>query len=209
VLRLRLNEDEQRQYDHARATFREVYDRYRAVVPTGTWRDFAMVAARSPEGRSALTAFSASRRLTSYPESKRTAVGTLLQQHCEQRVLVFTSDNASAYAISRDHLIMPITCDISARERQAALSAFRSGDLRALVSAQVLNEGIDVPAAEIGIVVGGVRGRREHVQRVGRLLRPAPNKRAVVYDLVIRGTHEARAARQREHALRGKDGRRA
>ncbi len=208
VLRLRLSADEQRQYDHARATFRRVYDRYRAAVSTGTWRDFATLAVRSAEGRAALAAFRASRRVTSYPESKRAAVGTLLRRHWEQRVLVFTSDNATAYAIAREHLIMPITCDIPRREREAALSAFRSGALRALVSAQVLNEGLDVPDAEVAIIVGGVRGRREHIQRVGRLLRPAPDKHAVVYDLVIHGTHETHAARLRNRALNVHEGHR-
>jgi superfamily II DNA or RNA helicase len=37
----------------------------------------------------------------------------------------------------------------------------------ALVSARVLNEGIDVPDADVAIVVGGTRGEREHVQRIG------------------------------------------
>lgn len=36
---------------------------------------------------------------------------TLLARHRGSRVLVFTADNAAAYAISREHLIMPITCE--------------------------------------------------------------------------------------------------
>jgi len=52
------------------------------------------------------------------------------------------------------------------------LNLFKEGKLRALVSAQVLNEGLDVPDAEVGIVVAGSKGEREHVQRVGRVLRP-------------------------------------
>ena len=83
----------------------------------------------------------------------------------------------------------------------AALSAFRKGELRALVSAQVLNEGFDVPDAEVAIIVGGVRGQREHVQRVGRLLRPVPGKRATVYELVADGTHETRKSLERRQAL--------
>lgn len=49
-----------------------------------------------------------------------------------------------------------------------------------MVSAQVSNEGLDVPDADVAIIVGGTRGEREHVQRVGRLLRPRPGKRALV-----------------------------
>jgi superfamily II DNA or RNA helicase len=78
---------------------------------------------------------------------------------------------------------------------------FKEGKLRALVSAQVLNEGVDVPDAEVGIIVAGNRGEREHVQRVGRVLRPRPGKRALVYELVVRSTSEIEQARKRRSAL--------
>ena len=92
--------------------------------------------------------------------------------------------------IAREHLVMPLTCDIGRRERDEVLDAFPRGSIRALVSARVLNEGIDVPDADVAIIVGGALGEREHVQRVGRLLRPAEGKRALVYELVTRDTIE-------------------
>jgi len=201
VLGLRLTVDEQKQYDYAVQTFRAQFDRFLRLSPGGSWQDFAAFAGRSELGRAALAAFRASRMLTNYSEAKRRAVATLLQQHRSRRVLVFTANNAAAYAIAREHLVMPITCDIDRAERERALAAFRAGELRVLVSAQVLNEGIDVPDAEVAIIVGGVRGQREHVQRVGRLLRPAPDKRAVIYELVLEGTHETRKAAQRRQGL--------
>ena len=204
VVGLRLTADEQKQYDHACEVFRAVFDRFRAFSPGGRWQDFVALASRSEAGRDALAAFRASRELTTFSDAKRRAVVTLLSQHRNQRVLVFTANNASAYAIARECLIMPITCDIDRAEREQALAAFRAGELRALVSAQVLNEGIDVPDAEVAIIVGGVRGQREHVQRVGRLLRPGPGKRALIYELVLHGTHETRKAAQRRAALRGR-----
>jgi superfamily II DNA or RNA helicase len=65
----------------------------------------------------------------------------------------------------------------------------------------VLNEGLDVPDAEVGIIVAGSKGEREHVQRVGRVLRPRPGKRALVYELVVRATAEVEQARKRRSAL--------
>ncbi len=107
--------------------------------------------------------------------------------------------NPSAYEIAREHLVMPLTCETGAKERAEAVAAFREGRLRALVSAQVLNEGFDVPEADIAIIVAGRLGEREYLQRVGRLLRPAPGKRARIYELLSRGTSEiARSARMRE-----------
>lgn len=201
VLGLRLSLDERKQYDFAVRTFRAVFERFRRLSPGGNWQEFSAFASQSDVGRNALAAFRASRELTSYSDAKRRAVATLLQQHRGRRVLVFTASNASAYAIAREQLVMPITCDIDRAEREHALAAFRAGELRALVSAQVLNEGIDVPDADVAIIVGGVRGQREHVQRVGRLLRPAPGKRAVIYELVMEGTHETKKAAQRRRAL--------
>jgi superfamily II DNA or RNA helicase len=126
---------------------------------------------------------------------------SLLERHRAARTLVFTADNDTAYQIARAHLVMPLTCDIGRRERDQALDAFRRGSIRALVSARVLNEGVDVPDADVAIVVGGALGEREHVQRVGRLLRPAEGKRALVYELVTRDTIEVSQARRRRQGL--------
>jgi len=49
--------------------------------------------------------------------------------------------------------------------------------------------------------VAGSKGEREHVQRVGRMLRPRPGKRALVYELVVRATGEVEQARRRRNAL--------
>jgi superfamily II DNA or RNA helicase len=201
VLALRLTPAEQIQYDAAVRVFRAVFEPFRSFGPHARWSDFLAMASRSEEGRAALAAFRFSRRLVSFPEAKRMALTALLDQHAGNRKLVFTPDNETAYAIAREHLVMPMTCDIDRKEREEALAAFRAGELRTLVSAQVLNEGIDVPDADVAIVVGGVRGEREHVQRVGRLLRPAPGKRAVVYELVIANTHEVRKSIERRRSL--------
>jgi superfamily II DNA or RNA helicase len=165
------------------------------------WIDFMVSASQTKEGREALAAYRRAMRLVSLTRAKRRAVGQLLRRHRSSRVLVFTADNAAAYEISREHLIMPITCDIEKGERAEALERFRTGELRALVSARVLNEGLDVPDADVAIIVGGALGEREHVQRVGRLLRPAPGKRALVYELVAAGTTETYRARDRREAL--------
>jgi superfamily II DNA or RNA helicase len=158
-------------------------------------------ASQTAEGRAALRAWRRTGQLLGFTRAKAEAVKALLARHHESKVLVFTADNAAAYAIAREHLIMPITSEIGRRERERALSAFREGKLRALVSARVLNEGIDVPDADVAIIVGGTLGEREHVQRVGRLLRPSPGKRATVYELVTLATSEARRAAERRRGL--------
>src|SRR5688500_12661067 len=109
----------------------------------------AREASRSAEGRRALAAFRDAQRLIAFTKRKQEEVGRILERHRENKVLVFTADNESAYAVARERLIMPITCDIGRKERIAVLERFKQGELRALVSARVLNEGIDVPDADV------------------------------------------------------------
>lgn len=201
LVHLGLSREERATYDQDRRVFAEVNRRFRRLDPQATWQEFVSAASLSAEGRAALGAWRRNRRLLQFTRAKAEAVGVLLARHRDARVLIFTADNESAYAIAREHLVMPMTCDISRREREAALSAFRAGSLRALVSARVLNEGIDVPDADVAIVVGGTQGEREHIQRVGRLLRPVQGKRALIYELVTRATAEARRATERRRAL--------
>jgi len=201
TLRLELDLEEQRAWERAVATYRPVLRAFQRSRPGADWPGFVREAMRTELGRRALAAFRSSRALLAFPAAKRQAVAALLARHARSRVLVFTADNATAYAVARQHLVMPITCDISRAERANALDAFRRGALRALVSARVLNEGIDVPDADVAIVVGGSQGEREHVQRIGRLLRPAEGKTAQVYELVMRGTSEVLQSRRRRAGL--------
>lgn len=198
ALYVELTPEERRRFEGDYGAFRAAWLPFREARPGASFHDFLTDAGRSEGGRRAVAAWRESRRLLAYPAAKREAVAALLAQHAAERVLVFTPDNATAYAIAREHLVMPVTCEIRARERDAALAAFRRGELRTLVSSRVLNEGLDVPDAEVGILVGGTQGDREYVQRLGRLLRPAPGKRAVIYELYARASPEMWLARRRE-----------
>ncbi len=201
TLHLDLTQAERTRYTTLSTVFVGEYAEFRRQVPHATWADFARNAARTAEGRRTLAAWREARRLVAFTEAKRLALRALLTQHRDARVLAFTADNETAYAIAREHLIMPLTCDIRRPERDEVLERFRRGELRALVSARVLNEGLDVPDADVAVVVGGALGEREHVQRVGRLLRPSPGKRALVYELVTRQTIEVAQARRRREGL--------
>jgi superfamily II DNA or RNA helicase len=201
TLHLDLDPDERCGYERDRAVFRAAFVAFARVRPGGSWDEFVRAAQTSAEGRRALAAWRRTRRLLAWTRAKSAALRELLARHRDSRILVFTAENESAYAIARAHLVMPLTCHIGRSERQDALGRFRRGELTTLVSARVLNEGLDVPAADVGVIVGASLGEREHVQRVGRLLRPAPGKRALVYELVSRRTAEVWQASRRRMSL--------
>ena len=202
--RLRLLVDleprERQEYQQNHGAFCEVYAEFRRAGGRA-WSDFLRLAMASRAGRDAMAGFHRSRQVVSTAKQKIELAGELLQRHPGDRTLVFTADNAAAYTISRRLLIPAITCDISRKEREEVLAWLRSCRVRAVVSSRVLNEGIDLPDARVGIVLGGSHGTREHVQRVGRLLRPQPGKRAVVYEIVARDTFEERHADRRQRSL--------
>jgi superfamily II DNA or RNA helicase len=66
----------------------------------------------------------------------------------------------------------------------------------------VLNEGVDVPDANVAIVVSGNSTAREHIQRLGRVIRPKQQE-AVLYELVTRYTSEVASARKRRSTKGG------
>jgi superfamily II DNA or RNA helicase len=187
-VRVALDPQERLQYDAEVALFEPVYHRWRQGRRHARWRDFVMAAQRDPDSRAALAAWRRAQRLAAYPQAKAQAVGRLLERHAWDRCLVFTPDNAVTYAISRDHLVAPVTCDTSRRERKAVLEDFSAHRIASLVSARVLNEGLDLPDANVGVMVGGRGGKREFIQRLGRVLRPAPGKRARIYELLTAGS---------------------
>ncbi|HUS30427.1 MAG TPA: DEAD/DEAH box helicase [Kofleriaceae bacterium] len=192
TIAIELTAEERSAYRSTRGLFAAYYARARRDDPNMHWRQFVHEAQKSDDGREAVLAWRASRTIVSYPEAKRSKVRELLARHAGDRVLVFTADNATAYAISRELLVPPITCDIRRKERTEMLSRFSSGACNVLVSAQVLDEGFDIPDADVAIVVGGTSSQRRQVQRIGRVLRPRPGKHAVVYELVVEGTAEVR-----------------
>ena len=77
----------------------------------------------------------------------------------------------------------------SARKRN--LESFRNGSCRILVSCKALDEGIDVPDANIGIVLSCSGTVRQRVQRLGRVIRRSGSKTAAcLYYLYVSGTSD-------------------
>lgn len=167
--------------------------------PAG-WNTFVQRAARSEAGRRAFESYLRQRELSLAASEKLAAVERLLELHRHERTLVFTQDNATAYAVSRRFLAPAITHQTKVKERSEILSRFAQGTYNVVVTSKVLNEGVDVPDASVAIVISGSGSVREHVQRLGRILRRSGGKRAVLYELVSAGTGEAfTSERRREH----------
>ena len=196
-LTVSLTPEERAGYDTARARFRAQVDALGASLGGAGFQAFLRQSARTPEGRDALRAWRESRAILQRSVNKLRALESLLARHHHQRVIVFTADNASVYEIARRFLVPALTHRTEVRERRQILEAFASGALPVVVTSRVLNEGVDVPSAEVAVVLSGSATVREHVQRLGRILRRSGDKQAVLYELVVGETAEEGASRRR------------
>jgi len=197
-----LSPDERAEYDRSRAVYRDFVRRCRVdFAAADGWKKFLIACSRSAEGRAAFDAYLRQKEIACRGESKIGAVWEILCKHRGERILIFTADNATAYRLGREFVLPVLTCRTRPAERRDMLQKFRDSRYPVLVTSKVLNEGVDVPEAAVGIVVSGSGSVREHVQRLGRILRAAPGKRAVLYELVSADTaEESTSRRRREHA---------
>lgn len=201
VIAVELGPEEQAEYARLRAQYRAfVESRGIRMSAPGGWDRFIMESSRSKDGRAAFAAFNQARRIAHGTERKLDVVRSLVAEEWGRPTIVFTNDNETALRISRMLLAPCITHRTDAKERRRFLDAFGAGQLKVLVTTRVLNEGVDMPEAEVAIVVAGTSTVREAVQRLGRILRPGAGKQAVLYELVAAGTSEMQASeRRREH----------
>ena len=204
---VKLTAAERVEYAEADAVYRDFLQKHRLVVRSPEdWQRFIMVAATSHSGgREALRAARRRREIRASAERKGATLESLLRRHWEDRAIVFTKSVEEVYALSERFLMPGVTYETPARERKEILDRFRVGRYRAIIASDVLNEGVDVPEANVAVILAGSASPREYVQRLGRVLRPREGKRAVLYELVTEGTGEEAASRRRREPFAGVD----
>ena len=128
----------------------------------------------------------------------------ILSENIRFKTIIFTQHNKLVYTISDTFLIPFITHKSSKSEREDVLNGFKTGKYKVLVTSKVLDEGVDVPDAELGIIVSGTGSKREFTQRLGRILRPKKNSQSRVrlIELISSGTTETVTSKRRQQALK-------
>ncbi len=135
-----------------------------------------------PDGRAAreyLDAFGARRRIVARARGKHELLGRFAPAlRTAGGALLFTETvRAANHAVN--HLDPMVAIDVVTgstprRARQDILDRLRHGRLQVVAAPRVLDEGVDVPDADLGIVVSASRTRRQMIQRMGRVLRRKP-----------------------------------
>jgi superfamily II DNA or RNA helicase len=190
--------EEEMRYETLMAEWRWYLATHRSQFGIGA-NMFSAIVRRSgfdADARRALRAHHEARLVALNAEAKLAAIEALLRKHANDKVIVFSEYVGMVDRMSQQLMLPAITYRTPAIERKTILESFRSGEITKLATGRVLNEGVDVPDANVAIVASGSASMREYVQRLGRILRPKATE-AQLYEIISRRTTERNAARRR------------
>jgi len=203
-IQVSLTADEQTEYEANNARFLTNLRQLGFKTPSMyNLKRLIMMSNKNKTAREAMLARNRANEIALNSESKIGELQRILQQNKHTKTIIFTQNNKMVYDLSDRFLIPNITYRTSKEERQSVLQKFKSGVYSAIVTSRVLDEGVDVPDAELGIIMSGTGSGRELIQRLGRILRPKQdNRKARLIELVSKHTRETSTSAKRVTAMR-------
>jgi superfamily II DNA or RNA helicase len=132
--------------------------------------------AQSRAAREYLSAVRERRAVAAGARRKTEVVAALAPALAGHRTLVFTDTVEQAEAVvgrlrARGAPAATLHGELDARARRSRLARFGRGELLVLAAPRVLDEGVDLPDADVAVALSAFRTRRHLVQRLGRVLR--------------------------------------
>lgn len=194
---IHLADAEQAEFDELSRAIRRYVAARRRDEEGFDWTELARRSRTDPEAREILRRWRRKQAIVNRSAEKLRVLEDIFRLHPDEPVVVFTASNRMALDVSARFLIPALTSHSGKHERNRVLDAFDAGRLKALAACQVLNEGWDSPAVKVGVVLGGDRGVREAVQRLGRLLRRRGDRSARLYEVVVQESVDVERARRR------------
>jgi superfamily II DNA or RNA helicase len=202
-MQVELTDDERSQYDEEYGIYREYVDTHDFDLwKAEGYQEFLAHTSYDSDGRRALIAKQRAEELARTAAKKLDTLDTLLKRHHDDRTIIFTANNDFAYEISQEFIVPCITHQTKTDERTEILDRFRTGEYSILATSQVLDEGIDVPAANVGIILSGSASKRQYAQRLGRILRPTDDRQpARLYEIIATNTMENYVSQRRREGV--------
>jgi superfamily II DNA or RNA helicase len=192
-----LTDVEQATYEQCSRVVRHFLTSRRKEQPGYSWQDLCKEMGKDPQARHAQKAYYLKQSIEDRAAEKLRVLEDLFRLHVGQQTIVFAGSNAMAVEVSRRFLVPSILSHTPKRERLAVLDGFAKGQFTVLVANRVLDEGVDVPAAKVAVVIGGQASTRQATQRLGRVLRRAGDARATLYEVVCEDTKDVERSRKR------------
>ncbi|MFW9856987.1 MAG: DEAD/DEAH box helicase, partial [Candidatus Thorarchaeota archaeon] len=148
-----LDSDQQAEYDGQVKIYRN-YMRQKNLYGKKGYQQL-LYRYREPKARQALQAHRLARKIAFNAPGKLQAIHDIFQNHPEEKILLFCESIPFVEEISMHFLIPAISSNLSSQERQRVLELFSHGKIRVLAAGRVLDEGLDVADASIGIIISG------------------------------------------------------
>lgn len=197
---IHLSPEEQARYDSLSRQVRSYMIERRKTEPHFSWEDLCGDSGQDPAARRALRAYHAKQSIEDRAEEKLRVLEDLFRLHAGSPIIIFAGSNAMARDVSRRFLVPCLLNHCGKRERAEVLTGLESGVYPALAANQVLDEGVDLPAVKVAIVIGGTASTKQAKQRLGRILRKSGHARATLYEIVCADTNEERRSRRRRES---------
>ena len=110
----------------------------------------------------------------------------------DKKILAFSGANAFTDQLSSSvaPLAMSYHSGKTRKQRGLILDAFKNDTIKVLCSTKALNQGLDVPDANMGIICGITSKSLPMIQRVGRLVRFQEGKTGEIIILYVKDSQE-------------------
>ena len=119
------------------------------------------------------------------PSSVRDTIAFVSDKQIVPCFEILSSLKVKRAKITESESASKIVTDEGATERQEIIAQFVRHQIQVLVGIKCLDEGIDIPNARVAILLSNSTNPREYVQRVGRVIRQAPDKPvSEIYDFI-------------------------
>ena len=136
--------------------------------------------------------------IVDFAANKVTEFQKLVLSNLNKKILVFSGANKFTDDLCKAALPLALAYHSgkTKKQKETALQKFRDNEINVLCSTKALNQGLDVPDANMGIICGITSKSLSMIQRVGRLLRFQEDKIGKIIILYVKDSQEEKWLKQ-------------
>jgi superfamily II DNA or RNA helicase len=194
---LELDKDDRMKYDELSIAIATL------MRSVGSFESFLALPASDPRKARLMGLISGRKEIIWANKKKLDVVARLCKQYTaeDNKIIVFSqfnkvTNNLYYYLGSEGLKSAVFHSGIKQEERKKALDDFTAGKFKILLSTIVLDQGMNIPSIDVGIILAGNSTERQTIQRLGRCLRKK-DKPSTLFQVYMKDTFEEEVAKTR------------